>query len=307
MPNFRSFFSPKAYKYKAKHLAEDFIKRWIPDYRGVLFAPPGHFYSPLLKISEIEENGVPGFDGKGYWENIDLRIDAQKALFQNLVPIYRKLSFPEVKSASHHYFSQNHFFSCSDACLLSSMIETRTPKKIIEIGSGFSSAVIIDTIERLGISPQLQFIEPYPERLKLLLDEGELEGKIFEDIVQKFQLEAYDSLESGDILFVDSSHIGKIGSDVTHIFLKILPRLKKGVLVHFHDIFYPESYPIEWLVEGRAWNESILLRCFLLNNRDFSILAFNSFAWSEFPDLFLEGGIDFRKNTGCSIWIEKTN
>ncbi len=187
------------------------------------------------------------------------------------------------------------------------MIEIHRPKKIIEIGSGFSSAVMIDTIQRLGINTQVQFIEPYPDRLKQLLKESILKGKIFADIVQKSKLEVYDELESGDILFVDSSHVAKIGSDVTHIFLKILPRLKKGVLVHFHDIFYPESYPIEWVVEGRAWNESILLRCFLLNNSDFHILAFNSFAWREFPEVFLEAGIDFRKNTGCSIWIEKSN
>jgi len=209
MPRVQTFFSPQAYKYKIKHLIEWVIRKRFPDYRGIVFAPPGHFYSPLLNVSEIEGNGNPSFDGSAYWEHIDLRIEEQKQLFLKLIPIYKKLSFPHVKTHGYNYYSQNHYFSQSDVFFLSGIIEVFRPRRIIEIGSGFSSAVIIDTIERLGIHPQIRFVEPYPDRLRELLREDVLQDRVLVDIVQNCDLEIYDELESGDILFVDSSHVAK--------------------------------------------------------------------------------------------------
>jgi len=101
--------------------------------------------------------------------------------------------------------------------------------------------------------------------------------------VQDVPLSVFDQLEAQDLVFIDSSHVAKIGSDVTFIFLRILPRLKRGGLVHFHDIFYPCSYPAVWIREGRAWNESLFLRTFLVGNPQFQLVAFNSYVGYVFP------------------------
>jgi hypothetical protein len=145
---------------------------------------------------------------------------------------------------------------------------------------------------------QVTFVEPYPVRLhSLLSDDDRKKVKILTCPVQDAPLEIFEQLGENDILFIDSSHVAKIGSDVAFIFLRILPRLKKGVLVHFHDIFFPYSYPLDWVLEGRAWNESLFLRAFLSCNNQFAVLAFNPFAGCSFPD--------FLANTGGSIWLRK--
>ena len=125
------------------------------------------------------------------------------------------------------------------------------------MGSGFSSAVMLDTMDKARLSAAVTFIEPYPDRLySLFLPNDRSVSTVIARPVQEVPLSIFDQLEAQDLLFIDSSHVAKIGSDVTLILLRILPRLKRGVLVHFHDIFYPCSYPAVWIREGRAWNES---------------------------------------------------
>jgi hypothetical protein len=104
---------------------------------------------------------------------------------------------------------------------------------------------------------------------------------------------------------VDSSHVVKIGSDVAHIIFEILPRLKPGVIVHFHDVFYSFEYPKEWVKEGRAWNEDYFLRAFLQYNSVFQILYFNSFM-GQFYQNELERKMPLcLRNTGGSLWMKK--
>ena len=87
----------------------------------------------------------------------------------------------------------------------------------------------------------------------------------------------FRELHAGDVLFVDSTHVAKVGSDVNHIFFEILPILQPGVVVHFHDIMYPFEYEPKWIYTGVAWNEAYMLRAFLMFNPTFKILLFNSF------------------------------
>jgi hypothetical protein len=122
------------------------------------------------------------------------------------------------------------------------------------------------------------FIEPFPDRLLSLLTENDKSKvKVETKPVQEVELSIFSSLEANDILFIDSSHVAKINSDVLHIIFHILPRLKKGVIIHFHDVLWPFEYPKNWLEEGRAWNEAYFLRAFLQNNVSFEILYFNSY------------------------------
>ena len=152
----------------------------------------------------------------------------------------------------------------------------------------------------------MTFIEPDPDRLYSLLSPDDRSiATVLVHRVQEVSLSVFDQLEAQDLVFIDSSHVAKIGSDVTFILLRILPRLKRGVLVHFHDIFYPFSYPLSWIREGRAWNESLFLRAFLVGNSQFQLVAFNSYAGYSFPEVFRDRFPAFLNKTGGSMWIRK--
>ena len=167
---------------------------------------------------------------------------------------------------------------------------------------------MLDTLAHHHMSATLTFIEPYPDRLYSLLSASDRSvSTIHVQQVQEVALSVFDQLEAQDILFIDSSHVAKVGSDVTFLLLRILPRLKRGVIVHFHDIFYPFSYPASWIREGRAWNESLMLRAFLVGNPQFQLVAFNSYAGNFFPEVFRERFPVFLDNTGGSIWIRKVS
>jgi hypothetical protein len=126
---------------------------------------------------------------------------------------------------------------------------------------------MLDVREHLALSVELTFIEPYPDRLETLLrrsDRGAV--RFLKQPVQTVPDEIFAELEPGDFLFIDSSHVAKVGSDLADIFSRILPRIRPGVFVHFHDIFFPGPYPEVWLRQGRAWNEVLFLQAFLRFN-----------------------------------------
>lgn len=282
--------------------------RWLPaNWRGASMYPPGHFYSPLLDLRGWAR-GQKAFphDGAEYWEHIDLRPAEQRAYFEELVGRFPLLPFPARRADSHRYFSEQTWFVLSDAFTLSGIIRREMPRRIVEVGSGFSSAVMLDTLAAMGATAALTFIEPYPDRLDALLTSADRAVSEFYTVpVQEVALAVFDRLEAQDILFIDSSHVAKVGSDLTHLLLRVLPRLKPGVLVHFHDLFYPMSYPAGWLREGRAWNESLFLRAFLIGNPQFQMVAFNAYAGVQFPEVFRERVPAFLRNTGGSLWLRK--
>jgi predicted O-methyltransferase YrrM len=283
-------------------------RHWLPaNWRGVVAYPPGHFYSPLLDVRAFGkgEREFP-HDGVECWEHVDLRAAEQRAYFAELAERFPLLPFPEQAAKGWRYYTGQTWFVPADAFTLSAIIRREQPRRIVEVGSGFSSAVMLDTLAAMGTTAALTFIEPYPDRLDALLTPADrATAQIFQQPVQEVPLAVFDALEARDILCIDSSHVAKVGSDVTHLLLRILPRLKPGVLVHFHDIFYPQSYPAGWLREGRAWNESLFLRAFLLGGAPFHIVAFNAFAGVTFPEVFRDRVPAFLKNTGGSLWLRK--
>jgi Methyltransferase domain len=127
-------------------------------------------------------------------------------------------------------------------------------------------------------------IEPYPARLRSLLRPDDA-VTVLEQPVQDVPLELFDKLGADDILFIDSSHVAKAGSDVTWLLLHVLPRLAPGVVVHVHDIFWPFAYPAGWLAERRDWNEAYFLHAFLSGNASWEILLFASWLWQQHPEL----------------------
>ena len=172
----------------------------------------------------------------------------------------------------------------------------------------FTTALMLDVFERLGLPTKLTSIEPFPERLPGLLrpdDGGRVQ--IIERRVQDVPVSVFDELEENDFLFIDSSHVAKAGSDVAEIFLRILPRLPRGVIVHFHDVFYPHVYPEAWLREGCAWNEGLFLRVFLQFNRAFQVILFNPFLAIQARERLAAELPQFLEDTGGSIYLRRVD
>jgi len=269
--------------------------------------PHGHFYSPVVSRVEIDQLE------KQIWKDqhvssitgIELNIDKQLILVDEFSRYYSDLPFSPTKGDKTRYYYENVSYSYTDAIMLYSFIRHFKPKRIIEVGSGFSSALMLDTRELFDMDIDLTFIEPYPRSLKSLLRDNDKKNcKILESKVQNINVETFSFLEANDILFIDSSHVAKTGSDVNYEVFKILPALNSGVLVHFHDIFYPFEYPKEWVYGGKNWNESYLLHAFLSYNYQFEILLFSDFIHKHHKSAFGMMPLTY-KNTGGSLWMRK--
>ena len=187
---------------------------------------------------------------------IDLRLDEQLALLSELAAYYAEMPFSTAESPDRRYHFDNGYYTYSDAIFLYSMIRHIRPRRIIEIGSGWSSFVMLDTNELFFESRiELTFIEPYADRLRSRLHARDQQtATVIEAPLQSADLSLFDALGPGDMLFVDSSHVAKIDSDVNRIVFEVLPRLAPGVLIHVHDISFPFEYPMQWLENGSVLN-----------------------------------------------------
>jgi predicted O-methyltransferase YrrM len=273
---------------------------------------PGHYYSPVVVPRELKgkENRIFNKNIESL-PGIELNKEEQFSLLNKLAGYYPP-PFPVTKDESGklRYYYRNDFYPESDAIFLYSIIRHFRPKRIIEAGSGFSSAVMLDTNEHFpGNQIDFCFIEPYPKRLLGLLKTADkAQCRILEQPIQDVPLAEFEKLEANDILFIDSTHVSKTGSDVNYILFEILPRLNKGVLVHFHDIFYPFEYPKNWVTEfytGFGWNESYILRAFLQYNNAFKIILFNTFLQQVYRDWFSQHMPLCLQAEGGNIWIQK--
>ena len=270
--------------------------------------PPGHFSSPIPNIRDLlsREEGLFDQNVRDI-PGIDLREQQQINLLQALAEYYVDLPFTPKSIGPRRYYYENDFFSYGDAIILFSMLRHYRPRRVIEIGSGFSSAVMLDTNELfLGDSTDLTFVEPNPDRLLgLLKDNREDECYVIQKRIQDIDLSVVESLDENDFLFVDSSHVLKVGSDVGYIVFHVLPRLKRGVIVHFHDIPWPFEYPREWLRRGIIWNETYFLRSFLQYNNAFQILYFNAYIYQFHREILGQKMPLCLRNPGGSLWLKK--
>ncbi|MCM3904765.1 MAG: class I SAM-dependent methyltransferase [Pyrinomonadaceae bacterium] len=289
-------------RYLEEQLSAAFFQ--LPQIR---FVPPGHFYSPLPDLKEIDKERERIYRLPQGADGVDLNSERQQSLLRELFQFYPSFCWKDEPTEEHRYWLNNDYFGWGDAVILFGMLRHFTPKRIIEVGSGFSSALMLDTNDMFCAGRiQFSFIEPHAERLHQLLTSADRSRvNLHEMEIQKVPLEFFDQLEPNDILFVDSSHVAKIGSDVNHILFQIVPRLKTGVLVHFHDVFYPFEYPIDWIREGRAWNEAYVLRAFLQYNCQFEIMMFNNFAVHRWHDYVVEMAPLMARNSGSSLWLRK--
>lgn len=280
--------------------ARRFKKHW-----SRCFAP-GHFYSPIPSDEEIDNWSkirTPIPDKVG----LDLNRAGQKQFVESLSPYFKEIPFTDKAGAGLRYYYENPYYSYADATFLHLVIRHLKPRRIVEVGSGFSSAVMLDTIDRFPYGDvRINFIDPYADRLRSLLrPEDAKRTTIIEKPVQGVDKSLFTSLESGDILFIDSSHVSKAGSDVNFLVFEVLPILKPGVWIHVHDIFPDFDYPDEWLKMGRAWNEGYLIRAFLLFNDAFKIMLLGPDCIAQNQAWFSKNLPHCLKNSGASLWFRR--
>jgi hypothetical protein len=299
-------------KGRNQHMIKELINRVLAkrtgyEFRrvGATWVPPGHFYSPIVDPDELRKDRDRVFNRERPVLGVDLNETSQIQLLEEFRTYRGLLPFTPKKSAANLYYYENDFYSYGDATILFCVLQHFRPGRIVEFGSGFSSCVILDT-KRLFL-PQLQclFIDPHPDRL-LKLAHGSLEGCTV--LKKRAQALAFDeiSLERNDVLFIDSTHVSKAGSDVNFHLFELLPRLPSGVLIHFHDVAYPFEYPEEWFFEqNRSWNECYVLRAFLTGNRDYEVVFFNDFMNRKHGRLIAEAFPLFPKNPGGALWLRK--
>jgi hypothetical protein len=274
---------------------------------GELGWPPGHFYSPVPDLVDVWQREEAIFRAEKQIPGINLDPDHQLKLLERLATFYPAVPFGEQQQAGLRYYFNNSNFAYGESIVLYCMMRLLQPRRIIEIGSGYSSCAILDINElAFDFAIDCTFIEPFPEFLLGLVKPGDRQRfRLLECGVQDVGLDLFSQLSAGDILFVDSSHISKIGSDVNHILFQILPRLQSGVYVHFHDVMQGFEYPREWIYQGRIWNEAYLLRAFLQYNEVFSVEFFNAFIGEYHWDA-LSGLMPLAaRNPGTSLWLKR--
>jgi hypothetical protein len=264
---------------------------------------PFRYESPIADVSEIDTvqlelkrslHGLPP-DSSVYYPLVD-QLQSYARELQS-IPLNAKEGSP--------FWFHNGGYGDFDAVTLYSMIRHLKPRKLVEVGCGFSShmttkAALQNNAE--NSKTECLFIEPYPSAM---LRGMQLPGPLLVKKIQEVPLERFSELKAGDVLFIDTSHVLKTQNDLCYILLTILPALAKGVYVHFHDIFTPYDYPARWLLQTAFYfNEQYALEAILCNSSQFEVLL--PVHWlcrdslTKIKEL-LPGG----KDPGCAFWIRK--
>ncbi len=268
---------------------------------------PGHFYSPVPSLVEFRRMEDRLYQSPRSLPGMDLNEVEQLGVIDTLSTYCAGQPFREHKNEKYRFFFENPNFSYGEAIVYYGLLRHLRPQRVIEVGSGYSTAMLLDTLDITGAPTDCTCIEPFPELMQSLIrPEDNDRLRLVATTLQKVDLALFDALQSGDVLFIDSTHVSKVGSDVNIIVFEILPRLAPGVYVHFHDVFYPFEYPKEWVLQGRCWNEIYLLRAFLEYNVDFRIQVFNSFLAQHHGDALASALPLVAWRPGSSLWLRKS-
>lgn len=266
---------------------------------------PVHFYYPLPDTRELSE---------GLWTRrsdlVGLRLNEpdQIAWLQSL-PAHLGQECGSLETDVRG-LSLDGAFGPVDAEVLYCMIRRLRPRRILEVGSGMSSLIMAHAVERNaaedGRRCELVAIDPFSaERLPR---PPSAISRVRSERLQEVPLSEFEALGENDILFIDSSHVVHVGSDVNHAILEILPRLRPGVIVHVHDIFLPAEYPRDWVLERHAfWNEQYLVHAFLAFNPAFTVLWAAHFMHLEHPERLAAAFRTYRpgQSRPASLWLRR--
>jgi hypothetical protein len=287
----------------------EFLRRSFPVWQRVgLHVIPNHFYYPVPDTRKLRSS---------LWTDVDklpgivLNENRQLELLTEFASRYRGEyeQFPREKSGTDPLFLNNGLFEGVDAEVLYSMIRYFRPRRVFEIGSGFSTFVTTRAArknEMEGAPCDVHAFEPYP-RIELRTGLPGL-TELHACEVQDVPLSTFAALEANDILFIDSSHVLTIGSDVQYEFLQILPTLAPGVVVHVHDIFLPADYPREWVLKrNRFWNEQYVLQAFLTFNSEWEIIWAGHYMHMNHPERLKSAFRSYGPSTRpVSFWIRRS-
>lgn len=230
-----------------------------------LHITPTHFYYPVPDTRKLSPEI---WSRSSKLHGIDINEAGQLNLLDTVFSKYTEAfaAFPLKKTDNDLEFTfENDQISGADPFILHALIRELSPRRVIEVGGGYSTLVTASAL-RENAHGELLCIEPYPR--DFLPRAVATVGTLIRQPVQKLGFKYFESLGENDILFIDSSHVVRQGSDVNWLFLEILPRLATGVWVHVHDIFLPNDYPEAWTREMNFfWSEQYLLHAFLVGNR----------------------------------------
>jgi predicted O-methyltransferase YrrM len=260
---------------------------------------PKNYYSP---IPDLDALPADVFDRRSELRGIHFDLDEQVAwIEQHLAATMREFAPPDE-------LVDNGSYGRVGADLLHGVVRGLQPRRIVELGSGYSTLLMAAAVERNradGVETELRTFDPYPSVARPGLPGlASLEAMRAQDV----PLDVFTGLGAGDVLFVDTTHTVKLDSDVNRIVLDVLPALAPGVLVHVHDIFLPYEYPRQWPEEsGFHWAEQYLLQAFLAGNAGFEVLAATFALCRDRPDAMARLAPTWRPGAEASaFWIKAT-
>lgn len=264
--------------------------------RGIHLTPVDH-YQPIPDTRTLSSVWEHEKEAAG----IDLNIDMQLELLTKRFPQFREEcnAFPkdEPPDGAGIYLT-NEYFSGADALAYYCMIRTFSPKRIIEVGSGPFTLLALEAAKRNESRPAL-WVDPSNSDSIFHIPGLQVEP------IRDFGVAFCSQLEENDILFIDSSHVSRIGGDVNFLFLEILPKLGPGVLVQVHGIFLPMEYPKQWVDQRRFWNEQYLLQAFLAFNDAWEVLLANNYLGNHFLEEMKETFPNSPWWGGASFWMRR--
>jgi hypothetical protein len=244
-------------------------RRALEEQHGVHVLPV-HFYTGVPSIAEIEGS----FEYREPAPFADPHLfdhDRLSAVLEELCPYAEEFAPPAGGDPERcgEFFWDNGQFSFSDAMAYYCMVRRYRPATVVEVGSGFSTLVARAALERNG-GGRLVCVEPSPRPFLTALPDVEIVCAPAQSLDLRFY---EDRLGDGDMLVIDSTHTVKTGSDCVHLYLRVIPRLDRDLLVHAHDVFLPHPMPRDWLLEKQLfWGEQYLLLALLTDNPRATVL-----------------------------------
>ena len=266
---------------------------------------PNHFYWPLNSVEFLRDHPELWHD-RGLPPGVDWDLDGQLKFARELAPFWTELADVAHRPAAVDMGSEitliNGSFSGADASAYYGLVRKLQPRRVVEVGAGWSSIFLDRALARNERPAEVTLIEPEPDRS--LLERLPRKWEVRRSLLQFADPAVFQGLQAGDICFYDGSHCAHTASDVNWFFFEILPRLAPGVLVHVHDIFLPDDYHDQWLLgDGLSWNEQYFLQAFLMHNSAYRVRLANHMLFRLRED-------DVRPlhpgwHDGGSVWLEK--
>ncbi len=275
--------------------------------------PPTHYYSPLPDLPAVKkklarwykESSSPG---------IDWNLGEQIELAEKIAQYAHELgSLPTFAQVTQNGYGQG--YGEVEAHVLYMMMRHLKPSAVVEVGSGVSTFYTLSALrmtrEKDGVAPRMTCVDPYPSsQLRELVSARHIQLRACE--VQDIEFGVFQELSANDVLFIDSSHVSKKDSDVDFLYLEVMPRLRKGVVVHIHDMPFPmptvpQAHPL--FDTYLFWNEASLAKAFLLFNTAFRVTMCQSYLHHTKPEVLKRLAPVYDpedpKEFPASLWLQK--